>query len=461
MKARHRAPGVALLALLAAASAVGQDSSGTAESDSALIEAYQREFVFLNNEIRLLEQRLQEVETDGESRVAAARARLQRLEEELILLGSDVDRRLDELRLVEEQEIEAADAGGAIENILVQATARLRNGGRQSFREAGLASDDPAEDQRADELDYVLTEAFSLLRESGSIRTEDSQFFLDTGEQVDGRVVRIGQVAALGVSDSAGGTLSPAGGGRFRLADPSTADVARSLAEGSRDMVTIPAYVYESLDELVETDTGSSLRDTIEGGGIIGLVILALGALAVVLIILRVLSLRSVAPKTEGLDAIYAAAGRRDLDNALILAQKVDGAMGRVLVATIQGLKTDPDKIEDVISEAVLNENPAIDRFRSTISVFAAVAPLLGLLGTVTGMIATFDIITQFGTGDPRLLSGGISEALITTEFGLIVAIPTLLVGNLLSSWGDRITSNLEMAALRVVNAVSGQPSVA
>jgi biopolymer transport protein ExbB len=71
-------------------------------------------------------------------------------------------------------------------------------------------------------------------------------------------------------------------------------------------------------------------------------------------------------------------------------------------------------------------------------------------------MIATFDIITQFGTGDPGLLSGGISEALITTEFGLIVAIPALLIGNLLSSWADRITSTLEISALRMVNALSG-----
>jgi biopolymer transport protein ExbB len=71
-------------------------------------------------------------------------------------------------------------------------------------------------------------------------------------------------------------------------------------------------------------------------------------------------------------------------------------------------------------------------------------------------MIATFDVITQFGTGDPQLLSGGISEALLTTQMGLAVAIPTLLIGNLLASWADRITSNLEVSALRMVNISSG-----
>ena len=82
----------------------------------------------------------------------------------------------------------------------------------------------------------------------------------------------------------------------------------------------------------------------------------------------------------------------------------------------------------------------------------AAVSPLLGLLGTVTGMIQTFDVITEFGTSDPKLLSGGISTALVTTELGLIVAIPCLLLGNLLGGWADRIKDDMEKAALRTIN---------
>jgi biopolymer transport protein ExbB len=67
-------------------------------------------------------------------------------------------------------------------------------------------------------------------------------------------------------------------------------------------------------------------------------------------------------------------------------------------------------------------------------------------------MITTFDIITEFGTGDPKLLSGGISIALITTEIGLIVAIPALIFGNLLSGWAENIKDSMEKAALRVIN---------
>ncbi len=86
----------------------------------------------------------------------------------------------------------------------------------------------------------------------------------------------------------------------------------------------------------------------------------------------------------------------------------------------------------------------------------AAVSPLLGLLGTVTGMISTFDVITEFGTGNPKLLSGGISEALVTTELGLIVAIPALLLGHLLSGWSDGIRDGLDASALAVVNRSLG-----
>jgi len=93
-----------------------------------------------------------------------------------------------------------------------------------------------------------------------------------------------------------------------------------------------------------------------------------------------------------------------------------------------------------------------LNRFGSLILVVANVAPLLGLLGTVTGMISTFDIITEFGTGDPKLLSEGISIALVTTEVGLAVAIPTLLFGNILSGWAERIKDDMEKAALRAIN---------
>ena len=135
--------------------------------------------------------------------------------------------------------------------------------------------------------------------------------------------------------------------------------------------------------------------------------------------------------------------------------KRKQGSTARVLGATIRNLDRDREHVEDIVSESILHENSHLNRFGAVIMVIAAVSPLLGLLGTVTGMIATFDVITEFGTGDPKLLSGGISIALVTTELGLIVAIPLLLFGNLLSGWAERIKNDMEKAALRVINQFS------
>ena len=112
--------------------------------------------------------------------------------------------------------------------------------------------------------------------------------------------------------------------------------------------------------------------------------------------------------------------------------------------------------MEGIVYEAILQESGPLDRFGSAILVIASISPLLGLLGTVTGMIETFDMITQFGTGDPKLLSEGISIALVTTELGLIVAIPALLIGSLLSAWARNIKRDMEHSALRIINVFLG-----
>jgi biopolymer transport protein ExbB len=141
-----------------------------------------------------------------------------------------------------------------------------------------------------------------------------------------------------------------------------------------------------------------------------------------------------------------------NVNEALQLCQGKLSSASRVIASTLRNLDKEREHIEDIISESILYEASRIDRYGTAIIVIAAVSPLLGLLGTVTGMISTFDIITEFGTGDPKLLSSGISEALITTKYGLVVAIPLLLAGNLLSSWGTRTKNDLERAALHIIN---------
>jgi biopolymer transport protein ExbB len=112
------------------------------------------------------------------------------------------------------------------------------------------------------------------------------------------------------------------------------------------------------------------------------------------------------------------------------------------------------EEMENALQEAVLKEVPPMERFLSTLGMLAAIAPLLGLLGTVTGMIDTFHVITLYGTGDPRLMSGGISEALVTTMLGLSVAIPLLLAQTLLNRAVDKRIGEMEEKSVALVNIV-------
>jgi biopolymer transport protein ExbB len=130
-------------------------------------------------------------------------------------------------------------------------------------------------------------------------------------------------------------------------------------------------------------------------------------------------------------------------------------ALAKVIAAGIENRAGGIEKIEEAMHSKALAEAGRLERFLPSIAVLATVSPLLGLLGTVTGMITTFNTIAAYGSSDPRLLSGGISEALITTEAGLIIAIPVMLIHSLLSSRVDRITEEMEKAIARTVNIFS------
>jgi biopolymer transport protein ExbB len=116
----------------------------------------------------------------------------------------------------------------------------------------------------------------------------------------------------------------------------------------------------------------------------------------------------------------------------------------RVLGQVMEHLGATRETLENAIQEAILRQVPRLERFVPTLSILGAIAPLLGLLGTVTGMINTFQVITLFGTGDPKLMSGGISEALVTTQLGLAVAIPIMLLHHFLERRVDKILADIE-----------------
>jgi biopolymer transport protein ExbB len=112
---------------------------------------------------------------------------------------------------------------------------------------------------------------------------------------------------------------------------------------------------------------------------------------------------------------------------------KRDNPLGRVLMSYQENTRADPEMLELKLDDAVMKEVPKLERGLNTLKVLTAVAPLMGLLGTVIGMILTFQSITLWGTGDPKLMAGGISQALMTTVLGLVAAIPLLLLHNVAS----------------------------
>ncbi|MBK8011110.1 MAG: MotA/TolQ/ExbB proton channel family protein [Deltaproteobacteria bacterium] len=302
----------------------------------------------------------------------------------------------------------------------------------------------------------MFADAALAMRRAGATRTEEGEFFLTDGTLTHGKIFRLGSVAAFGVSDKASGALAPAGGSKLRLWPEPAPETATALVSGTSPE-TLRLFLFETTDKSIEPKKERGLLEEATLGGMIAWVIVALGCVSVVMILFRFVTLLAASASGRSLtrkvlDAVVA----RRFREAEAIAAEARGAAARVLRAALRNLGAERTHLEDLLHEAILNETPAIERFGSAITVFAAVAPLLGLLGTVTGMIATFDVITEFGTGDPRMLSGGISEALITTKFGLVVAIPCLLIGNLLAGWGDATIADIEHAALRVVNAAHG-----
>lgn len=424
-------------------------------AQSDLERAYKKEFTYLEAQKSALSSRLEEMRREDAARIKAEQGKVDRLQGRVLSLTLRSDRIQGELLDAEREASAVSENQDVLAATLEQARASLAQRGHELPE---LPEDTPEGElvlEQAKLLSTAFDESLKSLEALQSRRSEKGSFFLPDGTQVEGTIVYVGNVAAYGVSDRGAGALAPAGDGRLRLWSKPSAASALALAAGEQPD-TLEIFLYENLERNVEEKQEKTWQQILEDGGAVGWVIVALGVLGVLLVIWRVLFLLfQVAGMTKLVDRVDAALARGDIDGARTVCARGRGAASRVLEATVGALGRQREEVEDVIAEALLHETPGIERFSSSVTVFAAVAPLLGLLGTVTGMISTFDIITEFGTGDPKMLSGGISIALITTQLGLIVAIPLLLMGNMTSGLANNILVRLERAALRVVNRAS------
>ncbi|MDT8319282.1 MAG: MotA/TolQ/ExbB proton channel family protein [Xanthomonadales bacterium] len=426
------------------------------KTQDELQAAYQKEYAFLEAQLRDLQARLVAFEVQSQRAEQEKEAAIDRVEGEYINLQSRADRINDMLTEAERQVSAVEDSRNTLEATFLQAGSTLQPYGLEALRsEQYLASGD------AEKIATLFGETLDLLAGLGQLRQSPGRFFLADGTEVEGTIFRVGNIAAYGIAGDRGGALAPAGDERLKVWSGSSPDMAQALANGRAPDV-IDIFLYESVQKAVEETAGKTLLGVIRSGGTIAWIIIGLGGLAALMIVLRIIFLRNASKSTGKVDkAVGDLVELGRIDEALKACKKLKGSTANVVASAIRNLDREREHIEDIVMEQMLHESTHLNRFGAFIIVIAAVAPLLGLLGTVTGMIATFDIITEFGTGDPKLLSGGISIALVTTEIGLAVAIPALIFGNLLSGWAESIKDDMEKAALHVMNRYKGQPAVA
>lgn len=173
-------------------------------------------------------------------------------------------------------------------------------------------------------------------------------------------------------------------------------------------------------------------------GGTIGQIIIFIGVFAMLLGIYRLLVL-----------SVDVAKVRSQLKTPT--KPKKNNPLGRVLMVYENDKNMDIETLELKLGEAILAETPRLERFQTLLKIISTVSPLLGLLGTVTGMITVFQAITLFGTGDPKIMAGGISGALVTTVLGIVVAVPTILMHTLVKARSDRVIHIMEEQATGII----------
>ncbi len=301
------------------------------------------------------------------------------------------------------------------------------------------------------------------LVESSIIRLQNligGAAFFGTAAGEDG-LVKEGQFALIGpiaLFSSEDGTLAGIAEQRLGSLEPTVMPFANAQNEAMvKETVKIFSGVFPFDPSLGNArkieETKETFKEHIQKGGVVAYVILGMFGVCVLISILKLIELALV-PKTseKSVQPVLRAMLVNDYEKAAAEIKKVCGPTGRMLTVGIEHIAEPKDLVEEVMYEEMLTTRMKVNRFTPILAVCASSAPLLGLLGTVTGIINTFKLITVFGSGDVKTLSGGISEALITTELGLVVAIFSLFFYAILSRFAKSITDNMEQIAILFMN---------
>jgi len=410
-----------------------------AEQAAAREADRQRESEFLRERNRQ-QARLNEVRAG----VRAAEAESDRLEAEF----KANDGRIEELTLeLQTAQGEFGELFGAARSAAGDFAAQLQDsvisaqfpGRVKPLQEIAQSDTLPSEAQ----LRFVTDVMFEQIVAQANVAKFEATVVNKAGESVTETITRIGPFSAFNDSGSYF-TMDKTEAGIARLnqlaRDPGTANATGNAASVARftgsgvTAGTIDPSLGALLGLVIETPT---LEDRFMSGGLVGFIITGILALGSLIGVVRLLALLQTKAAVRG------------------QMRKKSGSkgnpLGRILMAYESNMNADVETLGLKLDDAVLKELPKLDAGLNLVKVLAAVAPLLGLLGTVIGMIQTFQQITLFGTGDPQIMAGGISFALVTTVMGLIAAIPLLLLHAFASGTAKSVASILEEQAAGMI----------
>lgn len=318
-----------------------------------------------------------------------------------------------------------------------------------------LDTDDPLDDEEIFEQQLALLDvALNRLGEAIGGKRFDGEASIARGAIREGSFVLVGPNSY------------------FKSDDGELVGISRGTHNNRADIYLLPQY-SAGITRVIETGEGDlpidatdgeaweaeehtmTLAEEIRTGGPVMVPILTLVFVAALIAVFKTFELFSVkSAKERDLRTILGHIREGDKEKALSHAKSVGGPVGDMLTAAVANADENKEVIEEILYEKIINTQPKLERFLAVIAVTAATAPLLGLLGTVTGMIRTFKLITIVGTGDARNFAAGISEALITTKWGLMIAIPTLIVHALLNRKAKGVVASMEQTAVGFINGI-------
>ncbi len=451
---------------LSASVCLGQDNSGTDMSQTA--QTIQKKLENSVQELNLLRGRIVEEKLPMSRKVNELESKLS----ELRIEYQDVVRTLDTRKLdlinMENDLKSKHDQADYLSNLLNEYIRKFEShlhiSESQRYQEVITKAKLAPENSNISELDKYITQSDLLFT---SLDRLDEVFggvvfngkaVDDSGLMKEGKFLAVGPSvlfmsndgSVLGTVQQRLGSLEPS-----IIAYGTETDIAAAKALINDNKGIFPLDPTGGNAHVVE-ETEQTLTEHIAKGGPVMYPILGMAGLALLVALIKWVHLVSLRkPSKKNFESLLHAIADNDNEKAQAIALAMPGPAGKMLARGAEHLAEPTELIEEVMFETVLSTRLNLQKLLPFISICASSAPLLGLLGTVTGIINTFKLITVFGSGDVKTLSGGISEALITTEFGLIVAIPSLMLHAFLSRKAKSIVDEMDQRAVSFVNQVS------